>query len=385
MTLTPGNADPFSQSSLSIHDLLKRRKILITCGTGGVGKTTVSAALAIRAAQSGRRTAVITIDPAKRLGTSLGIEALGDQPTDITETVRKTSGMDIPAGGQIHAIMPDTLKTFEQFVRDLTPSEVAAERVLRNPIFQIFAKEFSGTNEYMAMQKLHALERTGLYDCIILDTPPSRNTLDFLDAPKLLARFFDDRLIQWLVLPTNRLLSAGMRKALGLLERLTGAGFMTHLYDFAAALFEVRVTFLTRVKEISALLESGQVGFLLVSTPSPEKTPEAGHFIRAVQDHDFHFDGIILNRTLGHLQIPQGWKEDLTQSEWHAAFQVLEDLQTSENQILSSLWSEIQTQTLGKTQEIFATRLPELARDVHSLEDLGYVALALDRSMGISR
>ena len=242
---------------MNIDRILKERRVLITCGTGGVGKTTLSAAIAFRAAMLGKRTVVVTIDPAKRLATSLGLETLGDHPTDLTPALAKAIGNTrvtgpLPATGSVHAIMPDTRKTFETFVAELAPNPGVAERIMSNPIFQIFAKEFSGTNEYMAMERLIPLEQSGKYDCIIIDTPPSRNTLAFLNAPKLLAQLFEEKLIRWLVLPANRLVSGGMRKALGILERLTGAGFMTNLFDFASALFEVQVGFTANLKKITS-------------------------------------------------------------------------------------------------------------------------------------
>lgn len=348
----------------SIDAILRKRKILISCGTGGVGKTTVSAALALRAATFGKRTCVITIDPAKRLATSLGMRVLGDEPTDLTPQLKRLAP---ECTGTLHAVMPDTRTTFEDFVHSLAPNPAIAQRVMRNPIFQIFAKEFSGTNEYMALQRLYSLSETRRYDCIILDTPPSRNTLAFLDAPQLLAGFFEEKLIRWLVLPTNRLVSTGMRRALGLLERLTGAGFMTNLFDFAAALFEVRVTFASNLKRISSLLESEDVGFLMVTTPSLENIPEVRHFIQTVREHRFRFDGVALNRTLGYLD---GTNAQTFPADLRAAFQVLQALQQREKLALDEL------------SAFLSVKIPELARDVHSVEDLYHVAMALGADRG---
>src|SRR5262249_42286747 len=157
--------------------------------------------------------------------------------------------------------VPDTRKTFEEFVRGLAASPAAADRVIRNPIFQIFAKEFSGTNEYMAMEKLYAIAGAGRYDCIVLDTPPSRNTLAFLDAPSLMARLFEEKLIRWVAVPANKLVAVGMKKALGLLERLTGQGFMTHMVEFFASLLEMQGSFSANLRDVMRLLESDQVGF----------------------------------------------------------------------------------------------------------------------------
>jgi anion-transporting ArsA/GET3 family ATPase len=354
---------------VSIDQTIAKRKIIITCGTGGVGKTTLSAAIAFRAALMGKRTLVITIDPAKRLATSLGMTTIGDDPMDLTPALKRAletspTGHNSSSLGSLSAIMPDTRKTFELFAREIAPTPEVAERVIKNPIFQIFCKEFSGANEYMALQRLHALERSGLYDCIILDTPPSRNTMDFLNAPKLLAQFFEERMIRWLVVPTNKLVSAGMKKALGILERLTGAGFMTSLVDFAAALFELQKGFTAHLRRVTALLESAEVGFVMVTTPTPDTAPEVRHFLRTLQEHKLQFDGVALNRTFSDLKLPD-------QAENEPAFAVLSALQAREGAVLKELASN--------SIELCA-RLPELARDVHSVEDLLYVALAFDRA-----
>jgi anion-transporting ArsA/GET3 family ATPase len=353
----------------SLEQVLSHRKILITCGTGGVGKTTLSAAMAIQAALLGRKVIVVTIDPAKRLANSLGLSTLSDVPTDLTpqlqDALQNTHSLypflpqTVP--GTLAAVVPDTRRTFENFVKELAPSPKIAERVIQNPIFQIFAKEFSGTNEYMALERLLSLHKRSDFDCIILDTPPSRNTLAFLNAPKLLAQFFDEKMVRWLVLPANKLLAAGVKKALGILENLTGAGFMTHLFDFAASLVEVQANFTVNLKKITTLLESQQVGFLMVTTPTPETVPEVNHFLSTLQEHHFHFDGLILNRTLGHLKTEQN------QSELTAPFQVLHSLQNREELVLNNL---------VKHPIPLCAKLPELARDVHTVEDLFHVAMA---------
>jgi anion-transporting ArsA/GET3 family ATPase len=361
------------QSGAPIDQALSRRKIIVTCGTGGVGKTTLSAALAFRAALLGKRTVVITIDPAKRLATSLGLETLGDDPTDLTPTLlaaldkaRNTGATHLPPNSQvgtIAAIIPDTKRTFELFVSQLAPTPQVADRVMKNPIFKIFTKEFSGANEYMAMERLYALEQSGLYDCIILDTPPSRNTMAFLDAPKLLAQFFEEKMIRWLILPTNRLVGAGMKKALEILERLTGAGFMTNLLDFAAGLFELQTGFTQNLNRIVSLLESEEVGFVMVTTPTPDTAPEVKHFLDTLQEHRLHFDGVALNRTLSYLG-----KETASLNR-EPALEVLAALQSREAKVLFEL---------KKNSVPLCAMLPELARDVHSVEDLLYVALAFD-------
>jgi anion-transporting ArsA/GET3 family ATPase len=359
-----------SATGAVIDKIIRERKIIITCGTGGVGKTTLSAAVALRAALLGKRTVVVTIDPAKRLATSLGLKSLGDDPTDITPVLlpaikkARDSGFRIPGDGKvgsIAAIIPETRKTFEIFIRSIAPSATVAERVLRNPIFKVFATEFSGANEYMALERLYALEQTGEYDCIILDTPPSRNTLDFLNAPKILAQFFEEKMIRWLIVPTNKLVGAGMKKALSILERLTGEGFMTDLVDFAAGLFELQVGFTENLKRVVALLESDEVGFMMVTMPTPDSVPEIKHFLSTLEKHNLNFDGIALNRTLGYLK--QGVLKP------GKPYEVLGALIRREESVLKAL----QEDSIS-----LCASLPELARDVHSVEDLLYVALAFD-------
>ncbi len=356
--------------SYSIDSILDQRRILITCGTGGVGKTTLSAALALRATLLGKKTVVVTIDPAKRLANSLGLKTLSDEPTDLTQELKKAYDKLNPSfprseKGSLSAIMPDTRHTFESFFSGLSSSKTHAEKLMKNPIFQIFAKEFSGTNEYMALEKLYSIDSLGKYDCIILDTPPSRNTLAFLNAPLLLAQFFDERIIRWLVLPTNKIVSVGMKKALGILEKLTGSGFMGHLFDFASSLFEVRMAFQANLRKITELLTSKDVGFLLVTTPNPETLPELLHFMDAIKEHQMHFDGIALNRTLSYLKTTS--TENFSPDTSHAL------------KIVSAL-QERESITVKKLNEkgFPFTLLPELARDIHSVEDLLNVALAFN-------
>ena len=361
-------------NEIAIDRILHERKVIITCGTGGDGKTTLSAAIAIRAALLGKKAVVVTIDPAKRLATSLGLDHLNDHASDLTPQIRaayqkaRPANSTLPADftGSLAAIIPDTRRTFENFVNELAPNPAIAQQIIRNPIFQIFAKEFSGTNEYMALERLLSLHKKGDYDCIILDTPPSRNTLTFLNAPQLLAQFFEERMIRWIILPANKWLSTGMRKTLGILEQLTGAGFMTNFFDFVAAMFEVQINFQASLKKIMALLKSEQVGFLVVAAPAPTSLPEIQGFIETLHQRDFNFEGVALNRTLGYLRDLPGAANGVGPS-----FDIVRALQAREDWVIDHF----------KQQSIpLSARLPELSRDVHSVEDLLYVTLALDSS-----
>lgn len=353
--------------------MLDQRKIIITCGTGGVGKTTISAALALRAALNGKKALVITIDPAKRLATSLGISdplQLGDEPQDLTSRLKRLT--DTP--GELWALMPDTRKTFERFVYHLAPSPTLAEQVIKNPIFQIFAKEFSGTNEYMALQKLHSIASLNRFDLIVLDTPPSRNTLTFLKAPELLTRFFEERIVHILAsTKTSNALSFGIKAALDILDKLTGNGFLKNLVEFAQALFQVQAKFTASLKDLTQVMKSQSTSFLIVAAPAPELAAEASHFIQTLKESRFQFDGLILNRTFSSIPLPKGNPDPEYSGlpEFKDGLKILKALQTREEFIEKTLFKEV----------TIKARLPEMARDVHSLEDLLHVAKKLDQQL----
>jgi anion-transporting ArsA/GET3 family ATPase len=266
--------------------------------------------------------------------------------------------------------MPDSRKSFERLIRSLSTNEDVVQRIFRNPILATFSREFSGANEYLALEELFHFHGRKEFDLVVLDTPPSRNTLSFLEAPQLLARFFEEKLIRFLVLPANRLLAFGMRKAFGVLERLTGAGFMNQLFDFGEAISEVQGNFLRKLQDIHRLLQSEEVGFLLVAAPTPETAPELGHFLRQIDERGFHFDGVLLNRSLGHLALVPGSAEP--SERLIASIVAREDL--AYRRLRESSGNR------GKRPELFYLRLPELARDVHGLEDLYHVASLFDRA-----
>lgn len=347
----------------------KEREVVITCGTGGVGKTTLSAALGIKAAMEGRKVCVITIDPAKRLATSLGMTALGSEPQDLTPQLKAAAekqDLTFAEGGSFSALMPDTRSTFEIFFRNLSGSPAVAQKLTQNPLFQIFAREFSGTNEYMALQQLQALHDSGKFDCIVLDTPPSRNTLDFLNAPRLLNQLFEANLIQWLVVPANKIAQATVKKALGLLEKLAGSSFMGHMLDFASAIFEIRSGFAKHLNQVIELLESERTGVILVTGAHADFAEEIAHFRRHIVGHGLRLDSLFVNRTLG--AYPEGAvPTHLSNSEELAhALELLQSLRSRESQSFVKLKTA--------TGPLATTLMPELARDVHSIEDLLHVA-----------
>ncbi len=351
-----------------LDDCIKRNSILITCGTGGVGKTTLSATLAVRAALLGKKALVVTIDPAKRLKTSLGLESLGDQPQSLTEQLRQSLPQGAWGGralGELHALLPDSHLTLTSFFSRLAPEGPIRERILNNSLFKILSREFSGANEYMALEKLLALSELGRFDCIILDTPPSQNTLAFLNAPELMTQLFDQKLVRWVLLPTQKWflkgISGGARKILGLLEKMTGSGFVGNLLDFFGSLAELEESFLQRVRRIQGLLHSPQTGFVMVAGPYPETIPQSLQFIEALRAKKLRFEAMVFNRTLGYLQKGATTHPD-------PALELMGQLQNRERRVIEQLQKNSLSPVL---------QLPELTRDVHSLQDLLYVALSL--------
>jgi anion-transporting ArsA/GET3 family ATPase len=271
-------------------------KIIICCGSGGVGKTTTSAALAVRAAEQGRKAVVLTIDPARRLAQSLGLGELDNTP-------RPVRGIDTAAGGSLDAMMLDMKRTFDDVVSThATPDKAAA--IFANPFYQALSTSFSGTQEYMAMEKLGQLsaqaDADGRWDLIIVDTPPSRSALDFLDAPEHLASLLDGRFLRLLLSPSKgpfRLFGAGFNFAYSAMEKILGAQIITDVKTFAAAFETLFGGFRARSEETLALLSSERTTFVVVATPEPDALREASYFADRLTESGLPLSGMVVNRT----------------------------------------------------------------------------------------
>lgn len=285
-----------------VEKLLNSKRVIICCGSGGVGKTTSSAALAIKAATTGKKVVVVTIDPAKRLATSLGLKSLSDEPTNLTSTINEALSKTGAAklSGEFWAVMPDTARTFDRFVRSMAgKNENLAARILKTSIYKVFSQDFSGSNEYMAMEKLYSLYANPSYDLIVLDTPPAANTRSFLDAPATLAQFFDDKLIKWIVAPGSKILASGMRMVLDLLEKMTGQGFISDLVDFTTALLELKNAFAENLQSVIRLFRQNNVAFLMVTSPERLSKEDTQGFVQQLRSEDYPFWGFIINRVVG--------------------------------------------------------------------------------------
>jgi anion-transporting ArsA/GET3 family ATPase len=276
-------------------------RIVVCCGSGGVGKTTTSAALALRAADRGRRTAVLTIDPARRLAQALGLTALGNEPHRVDGVPTPTNGSEAP--GELHAMMLDMRRTFDEMVQSHATPE-RADAILANPFYQTISTSFSGTQEYMAMEKLGQLAASGAWDLIVVDTPPSRSALDFLDAPQRMSNFLDGRMIRLLSSPA-RAGGRGLRKVLGAgfslfakaVSTILGGQLLADASAFVQAFDTMFGGFRERATATYALLRSPGTAFVVVAAPEPDALREAAYFVDRLRSEDMPLAGLVLNRT----------------------------------------------------------------------------------------
>jgi anion-transporting ArsA/GET3 family ATPase len=266
----------------------RRTRIIVCCGSGGVGKTTAAAAIGLRAAERGRQTCVLTVDPARRLAQSMGLTVLDNTP-------RRVDGVD----GSLHAMMLDMKRTFDEIVEAHADPE-QARRILANPFYQSLSSSFAGTQEYMAMEKLGQLRRSDEWDLIVVDTPPSRSALDFLDAPQRLSRFLDGRLIRLLTAPTRsgafKVLNAGFAVVTGALTKLLGAQVLKDAQTFITALDPMFGGFRERAEATYRLLQAPGTAFLVVAAPEPDALREASYFVERLDTERMPLAGLVLNR-----------------------------------------------------------------------------------------
>jgi anion-transporting ArsA/GET3 family ATPase len=282
---------------LDVDALLDDRStnIIVCCGSGGVGKTTTSAALALRAAERGRKVVVLTIDPARRLAQSMGIEALDNTP-------RPVPGVFEDGAGSLDAMMLDMKRTFDEVVESQASPEKAAQ-ILANPFYQALSSSFAGTQEYMAMEKLGQLHkealRTGSWDLIVVDTPPSRSALDFLDAPERLSNFLDGRFIRLMLAPAKgpaRLMTAGLGVVTNALTKILGAQVLKDMQTFVAAFDTLFGGFRQRAQKTFELLQAHETAFLVVAAPEPDALREAAYFVERLSEESMPLAGLIVNR-----------------------------------------------------------------------------------------
>jgi anion-transporting ArsA/GET3 family ATPase len=292
-----------TEPALDVDALLDEpgQRIIVCCGAGGVGKTTTAAALGLRAAERGRKVVVLTIDPARRLAQAMGIEALDNVPRPVPGVISSGSTTGKP-GGSLDAMMLDMKRTFDEVVESQASPEKAAQ-ILANPFYVAVSSSFAGTQEYMAMEKLGQLDqdarRTGRWDLIVVDTPPSRSALDFLDAPERLAGFLDGRFMRLLLVPAKgpaRLMTAGFGLVTNALTRIIGAQVLRDMQTFVTAFDTLFGGFRQRAQRTFELLQADGTAFLVVAAPEPDALREAAYFVERLKEERMPLAGLVVNR-----------------------------------------------------------------------------------------
>ncbi|HET9120302.1 MAG TPA: ArsA family ATPase [Solirubrobacterales bacterium] len=361
----------------TITDIVDGRGICICAGSGGVGKTTTSAALAAGLAIRGKKVAVLTIDPAKRLADSLGLEELGNTPRQVDP--RLFDPCDVEMTGELWAMQLDAKATFDELVRKHAPDAETRDRILENRIYRQLSNALAGSQEYMAMEKLFEIHQEGRYDFLVLDTPPSRNALDFLDAPKRLTQFIEGRGMQMFMKPTGfatRVVGRGSSMAMSMLKRVTGLDLLSDLSEFFQAFSGMVDGFRERAKRVSELLADPATTFVVVCGPQGEPIEEAVYFHRKLVEAQLPVGGVIVNKV--HYET----EADLT-GEVQADLSELLDDDLAERvagnfadyQALAERDARNVEHLRRELQPKAVIRIPYLDEDVHDLEAL----LKIDR------
>ncbi len=371
-----------SASTLDIDRLLddSHTGIIVCCGSGGVGKTTTSAALALRAAERGRKVVVLTIDPARRLAQAMGIEALDNTPRPVPGV-----GQD---GGTLDAMMLDMKRTFDEVVEGQASPE-KARQILENPFYVALSSSFAGTQEYMAMEKLGQLhadaQRDGTYDLIVVDTPPSRSALDFLDAPERLSSFLDGRFIKLLLAPAKgpaRLMTAGLGLVTGALTKVLGAQVLRDMQTFVAAFDTLFGGFRQRAQKTFELLQADGTAFLVVAAPEPDAFREAAYFVERLSEDDMPLAGLVVNRAS---PVPRGEvsAEEATAAAQRMRKRAADSLTAGLLRLHADRVRMVERETRLRRRfeaahpQVPTAVVPALAGDVHDLEGLRQVGTLL--------
>ncbi|MBI4830475.1 MAG: ArsA family ATPase [Candidatus Lindowbacteria bacterium] len=286
---------------MNIEGLVDTKEIIICCGSGGVGKTTTSAAIAIHGAMRGRKVIVLTIDPAKRLANSLGLPELGNEERRIAR--EKFAEAGISPKGELYAMMLDTKRTFDELIIKHALNDEMRERILSNPLYKNISDAFAGSQEYMAMEKLFEIHAEGKYDLIVLDTPPTKHALDFLDAPRRMTEFLDGSVLKWFLKPYFsagkfgiRMFQKGTGAILRTLERVTGISALKVASDFFLSFEGMYDGFKERASAVYDLLRDDATAFLLITSPDDITIEEATFFYDKLIEYGMPFCGLIVNR-----------------------------------------------------------------------------------------
>lgn len=284
--------------STSLEQLLAAKEIVVTCGSGGVGKTTTAATLGTMAAiHLGGKVLVLTVDPARRLANAMGLESFGNVETRVDPSALAASGVE--PRGELWAAMLDTKQSWDDLIVRHAPDVATRDAILANPMYKNVTGRFVQSHDYIAMERLYELHSSGKYDLIVVDTPPTRNALDFLEAPARMADFFSSRLLRWLLVPyRSRIVSVASKPFYQIADRILGSAFLQDIAEFFMLFQSMHDGFVERAQAVERVLGDRRTTFIVVSTLEPSPLREAEFFIKALQQKGLHLGGLILNKVL---------------------------------------------------------------------------------------
>ncbi|HEX4338048.1 MAG TPA: ArsA-related P-loop ATPase [Polyangiaceae bacterium] len=299
--------------SPSLSGLLDSRRVILCVGCGGVGKTTVAAAMGLAGARRGKRVLTLTIDPAKRLANSLGLDGMTTEEQAVDPAVLARAG--VTGNGSLTVMMLDTKRTFDDLVTRFASSEEAKNRILGNRLYKYVSTNLAGTQDYMAMEKLLAMKEDPRFDIVVLDTPPTRNALDFLEAPARLVEALDGPAIRWFIQAFDRsrklslnLVAQSVAVVLRGVSKLTGGGFLEQMAELITDLNDLFGGFRDRAERVSQAFRAPDVGYVMVTSPAPLAIREIAYFAERLAEHGMQSDGFVVNRV--HAAPPMQPSED---------------------------------------------------------------------------
>ena len=363
-----GLARPADRVATSLPELVSDRSVIVCCGSGGVGKTTVSATIALAAARVGRRACVVTVDPARRLADALGVESLPNTPTEVQGAWP----------GRLYALMLDSKGTFDDLVERYARTPEQAESILANRLYQNLAGALSGTQEYMAMEKLYELVSSKEFDVVVVDTPPTRNALDLLDAPRRLTRFLENKLFRALLVPTRmslRAVSVATQALLRTVAKVAGAEIVQDAVAFFQAFEGMEDGFRTRASAVHQLLADPETAYVLVTSARPDAVAEASFFAEKLGERDVAVAALVVNRlapAFGEIteSSPEGLAAPVPGLEaLEANLHELNRVASLEHASFAGLAAQVAPAPVG--------RIPLFGQDVHELEGLQRAADSL--------
>jgi anion-transporting ArsA/GET3 family ATPase len=358
-----------------VAEILDGKKVCICAGSGGVGKTTTSAAIAAGMAARGLRVAVLTIDPAKRLADSLGLPELGNTERQVDPALFAEAGIDTN-GGELWAMMLDAKATFDEVVRRHAPDAETRDRILANRIYQQLSAALAGSQEYMAMEKLFEIWAEDRYDLLVLDTPPTRSALDFLEAPRRLTQFIEGRALQVFMRPTGfatKIFGKGTSMMFGVLRRVTGVEVLEDLAEVFQAFSGMVSGFQERAKRVNELLADPATSFLVVCGPQGEPIEQAVYFHRKLVEAKLPFGGVIVNKVHYESELPEAGERLVDELEETLGDRELAErvaANYAEYRVLAERDRQNIEHLAGELRERAVIQVPYLDTDVHDLAGL---------------